>query len=819
MRTLKIIGIVAASAFIVLFLVVIFFAQTLPSIEEISNQQISQSTKIYDRTGTVLLYEINGGERRTVVPFGEMPQTLKDATVAIEDQNFYNEPAFDWRGIARAFFVDVTTGSLAQGGSTITQQLARTAFLTLNQTVTRKIKELILAVRLNEFYSKDQILGLYLNEVPYGSTISGVEEASEAYFDEPVTNLNLAQSALLAAIPQAPTYYSPWGSHVDDLLKRQKVVLQKMYELGKITKSQLTDALAYKITFQPQSTGTIKAPHFVMAVQEYLVQKYGENLVDHGGLRVMTTLDWNLQQEAETAVEQGAAQNQKLYQGYNAALVAQDPTTGQVLALVGSRDYFATSSLPAGCTPGLNCKFEPNFDVATQGLRQPGSSLKPFVYLTAFQKGYTPATTLFDVPTEFSTDPACPAIPDLNNDDTKCFHPQDFEGTFQGPISMRNALAQSVNVPAVETLYLVGIKNAVTNANSFGLVTLTSPDAYGLSLVLGGGAVRLIDLTEAYSGLSQDGIKHDQTMVLQVKDSGGNVLESYADKSSQVADAQSVRLVNDILSDADARSGLFQNSLDLTVFPGHDVALKTGTSNDYKDAWAIGYTPSLVVGVWAGNNDNTAMQRNGSSILAAVPLWHAFMQQALANQPLQTFTRPDPTNPAKPILAGNYLYNGQMHTILYYVDKNDPTGPAPADPAADPQFHNWETDLQAWAMENMPASTVVSAAALQSSAAAAQTSAPVVFAPPHVSITNPAPGVFITNAVDVLANITDMEPITRITATWNGDVVRDVSGSFGTSYVFSLSFVPPTLNGQNIFEIKAFGASGSAGESTVIVYH
>ncbi len=695
-RALQIAGVVVAAGLIVLFATIIFFAQTLPSIEEISNQQISQSTKIYDRTGSVILYEINGGERRTVVSFDQMPQTLKDATVAIEDQNFYNEPAFDWRGIARAVFVDVTTGSLAQGGSTITQQLARTAFLTLNQTVTRKIKELILAIRLNEYYSKDQILGLYLNEVTYGPTIAGVEAASENYFDEPVQNLNLAQSAVLAAIPQAPTYYSPWGSHVDDLLKRQKVVLQKMYELGKITKSQLNDALAYKIKFQPQSTGNIKAPHFVMAVEDYLVQKYGENLVNHGGLRVTTTLNWNLQQEAETAVDQGAAQNQVLYKGYNAALVAQDPKTGQVLALVGSRDYFATSSLPAGCTPALNCKFEPNFDVAVQGLRQPGSSLKPFVYLTAFQKGYTPSTTLFDVPTEFSTNSTCPAIPNLDSTNTKCFHPQNFEGTFVGPISMRDALAQSVNVPAVETLYLVGIKNAVDNANSFGLTTLTSPDTYGLSLVLGGGAVRLIDLTEAYSVLSQDGVKHNQAMVLQVKDSNGNILESYTDQSSQVADAQSVRLVNDVLTDAQARSGLFQNSLNLTIFPGYDVALKTGTSNDYKDAWALGYTPSLVVGVWAGNNDNTAMQRSGSSILAAVPMWHAFMQQALASVPPATFTPPDPANPTKPILAGNYL-SGGLHTILYYVDKNDPTGPDPTNPNIDPQFHDWEADLQTWA--------------------------------------------------------------------------------------------------------------------------
>ncbi len=818
-RSLVIVGIVVSAGVIILSLVVIYFAKTLPSIEEISSRQISQSTKIYDRTDTVLLYEITSGERRTVVPFDQVPQTLKDATIAIEDENFYNEPAFDWKGIARAFLVDITSGSFAQGGSTITQQLARTAFLTLDQTITRKIKELILAIKLNEYYSKDEILGLYLNEVPYGATISGVEEASEAYFGEPVQNINLAQSALLAAIPQAPTYYSPWGSHASDLIKRERLVLQKMYELGKITKPELTAALAYKITFEPQSTGTIKAPHFVMAVEDYLAQKYGENLVNQGGLRVITTLDWNLQQEAETAVEQGAAQNQALYHGYNAALVAQDPKTGQVLAMVGSRDYFATSSLPLGCTPGTSCKFEPNFNVATQGLRQPGSSLKPFVYLTAFQKGYTPSTTLFDVPTEFSTDPACPAIPNFADNDPHCFHPQDFEGTFQGPISMRDALAQSVNVPAVEALYLVGIKNAVQAANSFGLTTLTSPDAYGLSLVLGGGAVRLADLTEAYSALAEDGVKHNQTMIREVQDPNGNVLESYADQSTQVADPQSVRLVNDILSDAAARSGLFQNSLNLTVFPGHDVALKTGTSNDYRDAWAMGYTPSLVVGVWAGNNDNTPMQRSGSSILAAVPMWHAFMAQALQNQPLETFTKPDPANAAKPILAGNYLYNDQLHTILYYVDKDDPPGPPPANPATDPQFHNWETALLTWAAKNLPnfgsynhpVSTAPSGAAPGTPSPASD--------PPRISILTPSAGSFVANEVTVSAKITADEAITKISVLWNGFLVHDFSGSFGTNYALNWAFTPQVIGGQNLFEVQAADSSGGLGKTDVIIYH
>jgi membrane peptidoglycan carboxypeptidase len=688
-KILQITGVVIAACVIALFIAVLYFAKTVPSIQEIGSQQISQSTKIYDRTGTVLLYDVDNGDHRTLVPFDQIPQSVKDATIAIEDQNFYNEPAFDIKGIFRALYVDITTHSFAEGGSTITQQLARTAFLTLNQTLSRKIREFILAVKLNEYYSKDQILALYLNEVPYGPNISGVGEAAEDYFGVPVDQLNIAQSAVLAALPQAPTYYYPYGTHVDELLQRQQLVLQQMYSTGKITKAQLTAAQNFKIVFQPQtaSGSGIRAPHFVMAVENYLVQKYGENEVDNGGLKVITTLNWTMQQQAEAAVTAGVARNTELYQATNAAMVVQDPATGQILALVGSANYFDTAN-------------DGNFDVATQGLRQPGSSLKPFVYMTAFQMGYTPDTILFDVPTEFSIDAECPAVPDFNSTDKNCFHPQDFEGTFAGPLSIRDALAQSVNVPAVKALYLVGETNAIQNAYNFGLTTLTDPAQYGLSLVLGGGAVHLIDLTEAYSVLADQGVKHAQTMVLSVTDANGNTLESYQDQTTQVADAQSVNLINDILSDAAARAPLMGGSQGLTVFPGYDVALKTGTSNNYTDAWAMGYTPSIVVGVWAGNNNDAPMQKAGSSILAAVPMWNAFMTQALPEVPNTTFTPPAPTTATKPVLTGQYVINGQVHNILYYVDKSDPTGPDPTNPATDPEYDNWETGVENWAQAN-----------------------------------------------------------------------------------------------------------------------
>jgi membrane peptidoglycan carboxypeptidase len=677
-----------AAALSVLFF---FVTRGLPSPDQIANPVITESTKIYDRSGEVVLYEISGGQRRTSIGFDEIPESLKDATLAIENNEFYSEPAFSIRGIVRSLIYNITNpGGPLRGGSTITQQLARNAFLSLDQTIIRKLKELIVAIQIDRQYTKDKILELYLNQVPYGPVIYGVEGASQAYFGKSAKDLTVSQSAILAAIPRAPSYYSPWGNHVGDLVARQRLVLQRMYDTDRITKEELGSALAEPVTFMPRSSHGLNAAHFVMEVQDYLVEKYGEDTVRTGGLRVVTTLDWELQQLGERVVAEGAARNERLYGGKNAALVAQDPRTGQILALVGSRNYF---------DPDI----EGQFNVATNGLRQPGSALKPFVYMDAFMKGYTPNTTLFDLPTEFSGNSACPMVPSMGgpgSGDTRCFHPQNFDGDFAGPVSMRTALAHSINVPAVKTLYLTGLNSAVRLMHSMGLSTLDDPRRYGLALVLGGGAVHLTDLVNAYSVLSQDGVMHEQAMVLEVRDKSGNVLEQYQDQEKQIVDSQYPRLINNILSDVDARRGLFQSSLGLTVFPGYDVAMKTGTSNDYRDAWTMGYTPSLVVGVWAGNNDNAQMHQQGSSLLAAVPIWSNFMSEAITTRPPENFT--DPAQPAenKPIFSGRYVQDGQAHTILYYVDRNDPAGPPPSNPANDPQFLRWESSVQSWASFN-----------------------------------------------------------------------------------------------------------------------
>ncbi len=781
---------------------VVYLSRNLPTAGEISARQISQSTKIYDRTGTVLLYEISNGEERTVVSFEEMPKYLKDATISIEDEKFYQESAFDVKAIIRALLINAIHGRILQGGSTITQQLAKNAFLTSDQTISRKIKELLLAIRLNRYYSKDQILGLYLNEIPYGPTVYGVEAASEAYFNKHVKDLNLAESALIAALPKAPTYYSPWGSHTKELLGRKELILKKMLQLGKITKTEFNEASRFKFSFAPQRHG-IKAPHFIMEIQEYLVQKYGEERAREGGLRVTTALDWNLQQLAEKVVEDGAKSNEELYQGKNAALVAEDPKTGQILAMVGSRDYF-------------DIKNEGTFNVATQGLRQPGSALKPFVYYTAFTKGYTPDTVVFDVPTEFAAqNPYCPPVPDFSNSRTECFHPENFDGEFRGPVTLRRALAQSINIPAVKVLYLAGLNDSVKNAYNLGLTTLTSPDLYGLSLVLGGGAVKLVDLVEAYSVLAQDGVKHDRVLVLGVVDYNGNPLESYEDQSKAVADPQAVRLVNNILSDSDSRSGLFQNSLSLTVFPDRDVALKTGTSDDYRDAWAVGYTPSLVVGVWAGNNDNSPMQKRGSSILAAVPIWHGFFAEAIKNLPLQTFIKPDPVYPQKPILMGDYLNNKQVHSILYYVDKKTPVGPPPADPNKDPQFENWERGVLDWAGKNIP--DFYNYNQLVGISETTQIQTPQ--SPPRVKIEQPAPGTFIGETVDTVSKLEASARLKKLIVYWNGRRVQEFSLSSVLSYEFRWLFIPPEPQPQNILEIEVYDENNLSGKSGVIVYH
>ncbi|MDO8430003.1 MAG: transglycosylase domain-containing protein [bacterium] len=800
-----------------------FILNDLPNPEQFETRQVIQSTKLYDRTGKVLLYEIHGEEKRTIIPFEEIPNSVKNATVAIEDSNFYKNPGFDWKAIARALLVNLglREGYAGQGGSTITQQLAKNAFLSSEKTLIRKIKELVVSIELEGRYSKDEILNLYLNQIPYGGNAYGIEAASQTFFGKTAKDLNLAESALLASLPRATSYYSPWGKHLDEVIKRKNSVLEKMSELGYITQKEKTSAKEHVFEFVPQSTG-IKAPHFVLEIQDYLNKKYGEQFIQDSGLRVVTTLDWDLQQIAEKTVLDGANRNRDLYKGYNSALIAQDANTGQILSLVGSKDYFGIPE-PENCVPGENCQFEGNFDVATQGLRQPGSAMKPLAYVAAFEKGYTPDTVLFDLPTEFAANnPNCPLTVNFSNEDKDCFHPQNFDERFRGPVKIRTALAQSINIPAVKTLYLAGIDNVLKTAKDFGISTLTERSRYGLSLVLGGGEITLKDLVGAYSVFAQEGIKRAQVMILKITDSKENILEEYKDSGSPVIDPQYPRMINDILTDTDERAGLFSSSLPLTIFPGHQVALKTGTTNDYRDAWAIGYTPDLVVGVWSGNNNNSSMQRQGSSILAAVPIWSAFTKEALKNRPLISFNKPDPIITKKPVLNGDYITNYKIgdhiypnvHSILYYVNKNDPRGPAPKQPGDDSQFENWEEPVLRWAENTIPNFN-----STYNQLVGQVDTAELVNFQTVINLSSPKNGDFIkSESIFINSQITSQSDIGKIQLFFNNELADSRVGNFGKSFNYQFNLVPKKINLQNSLKIKVSDSQNNEVTKEIILF-
>ncbi len=660
---------------------------SLPDPKEIASVlQAAESVQIYDRTGQVLLSEAAGDKQRSILPGDQIPDHVRQATLAIEDADFYKHGAFEFRGILRAIAVNVARIKFAQGGSTITQQLAKNAFLSSEKTVTRKVKEAVLAVRLEQYYDKDELLDLYLNHIPYGRNFYGIEAASQAFFGKPAKELTLAEAALVAAVPQAPTYYSPWGSRRDELLERKDLVLRRMEKQGYIDEARLEAALKEEVKFTNEPVGVIKAAHFVNYVQEYLVEKYGEEAVAGGDFKVTTTLDWDLQQIAEEALKKGVEKNAKRNAGSNGAFLAMDPQTGQILTMVGSKNYFASSE-PEGCIDGKTCKFEGNFNVATQGLRQPGSAFKPFVYLTAFEEGLTPDTITWDTPTEFNT--GCPSIPNYSAGEGSCYHPRNFDGRFRGPVQLKEALAQSINVPAVKVLYFAGVNNAVETAKRFGITSFTDPKRYGLSLVLGGGEVKLIEMISAYSVLATEGRYHEPVAILKIEDNRGNVLEEYKESDGkEVVDPNYPRLINAILSSGDLRSPLYSASFGLTQVPGYEVAMKTGTTDNYVDAWTFGYTPNLVAGVWVGNN-NQLPTHEGSSILAALPIWHEFMAQAVPGRPYAAFTPPAPLPAENPVLRGE-LPDG-YHDFLYYLGRG-----------GEAQSSQWEFGITSWLQANIP---------------------------------------------------------------------------------------------------------------------
>ena len=700
--------------FIVLFVLVtiiisglLLWISTLeiPDLAAFEERQVQQSTKIYDRTGEILLYDLHQDMRRTNVEFSEISRHIKNATLAIEDANFYNHPGISISGIARAAIFNLRGGDLlgGQGGSTITQQVIKNALLEQDKRLTRKVKEAILALKLERDLEKDEILTYYLNESPYGGTIYGVEEAAQTFFGRSASDVSLAQAAYLAALPQAPTRLSPHGPNRDLLERRQLRVLDRMLQEEFITDQEYSEAVAEEVDFLPPAVTGIRAPHFVMYVRNLLIEEFGEEALFESGFRVITSLDYELQAEAEDIVFRRTQENTERFNATNAGMVAIDPQYGDILVMVGSKDYFSET-------------LDGNFNT-TLASRQPGSAIKPFIYAAAFEKGYLPNTVVFDVKTQFS--PRC--APYDPSSQSPCYSPNNYNGEFVGPVNLRNALAQSLNIPAVKTLYLAGVDNALKLAADMGVTTLDDPDRYGLSVVLGGGEVRLLEITQGYGVFANEGVRANTRGILQIKNNRGEVIKDFEPESEEVLDRNVTRMISDILSDNVARTPLF-GANSLVHFPDRDVAVKTGSTNNLRDAWVIGYTPNLVVGTWVGNNDNTPMG-GGLSGLITTPMWREFVDVALPQFDTLSFAQPQiELSGIKPILRGDYvdsiliaeqlqgsgdelstdLIGRNIHNILHFVDRSDPHGPYPTNPSQDPQYSNWEWSVQRWREERFP---------------------------------------------------------------------------------------------------------------------
>ncbi|MFH1426894.1 MAG: transglycosylase domain-containing protein [Candidatus Kerfeldbacteria bacterium] len=690
-RRLWQIGIVVAAIGVASFVgLYIWVARGLADITDLDKRAIVESSKIYARDGETLLYEV-GDNKRTDVTIDQISDPIEWATIALEDQTYYEHSGIKVTSIIRAGLSNVLHLDTGGGGaSTLTQQFIKNAVLTSERTYTRKIKEALLALRIEQKYTKEEILEMYLNEVYYGANFQGVETSARGFFGKSAAEVTLAEAATLAALPNDPVLLP---ADPERLKGRRDYALDQMAKLGYITQEEADAAKQDELVIKDEITA-INAPHFVFYVRSYLEDKYGQTTVRKGGLRVITTLDWDKQQKAEQAITDGIAKVES-YGGSNAALVSLDAHTGQILAMVGSRDYW-------------NDEYDGQVNVTTS-FRQPGSSFKPVIYLAAFLKGYTPDTRVFDIETDFPTE-------------TSNYHPRNYDLSQRGSVSLRYALGQSLNIPAVKLLYLVGVGNALDIAEKLGYSSFGDRSRFGLAVVLGGGEVTLLEHTNAFATFAREGEYHRPISVLKVEDRAGDVLEEWENNPIQAVDNEAVRTLNSVLSDSSARGGFYDLNL-----PDRVVAAKTGTTNDYRDAWTVGYTPSIATGVWAGNNDNSEMARGAAGLVIAAPIWNAFMQSVLAGTPAEAFNAPTYTA-ANAALAGQLektesrsvdTVTGELipeecvadypsqyvtqkdfkevHTILYYIDKNNPTGPAPSNPAADPMFNNWEAVIQSWA--------------------------------------------------------------------------------------------------------------------------
>ena len=705
---------------VIFFFYALWVSRDLPTPGKLTNPDLKDSTRILDRNGD-LLFSFYKDFNRIYVKLDDTPEDLRKATIAIEDKNFYTNQGFSVTGYLRGLLLDPIFRGRVAGGSTITQQLVKNALLSSERTVTRKLKELILAVQVDGKFTKDEILEMYLNNIPYGGSAVGVEAASNLYFDKSAKELSLSESAFLAGLPQAPSYYSPIVSGGDAYIGRTEDVLRRMREDGYISKNEEEKAMqeVKKFKFE-QKTGSIEAPHFVMYVRSLLIERFGENLVENGNLVVTTTLDKKIQNESEDIIKE-EFKKFKNYDVNNASSIVLDAKTGGILAMVGSVDYFDLEN-------------DGNFNAATS-LRQPGSSLKPITYAVAFEKGYTPAALIMDVKTEFPT-----SVPGEPN-----YIPVNYDGKYKGPVQLRFALGNSLNIPAVKMLARVGIEPVMEKGYEMGIEnwepTRENLSKVGYSLVLGGREVSLLQITSAYSVFARSGEMLPPFAIQEVIDRKGKTIYKYDEPSKRRVLSEDVAfLVSHILLDNNARLDVFGPNSYLNI-SGRSVAAKTGTTDEKRDNWTIGYTPSYVVGVWVGNNDNSPLDpRIASGVTGASPIWSKIMRAVLSGTKNEEFKQPDGVIATQvDAFSGGLPIDGQPTRVEYFIKGTEPSTKSPIyktlklskhdsgklasdqeversdydtgeyivfeedDPVSTDDKNRWQEAINAWVAENYPA--------------------------------------------------------------------------------------------------------------------
>ena len=823
----------------ILLVLVLFavFSRQLPNPNQLLNRSTDLSTKLLDRNG-VSVFEVFGEKNRSIITLDKVTPNIVHATLAVEDAGFYGHQGIDLRGVLRAV-KNTLIGSGLQGGSTITQQVVKNALLTQDRTISRKIKEFILSLQLENKYSKDQILQMYLNETPYGGQNYGVLTASKAYFDTDPSNLSVAQSAFLAGLPQRPSYYSPYSSNPSAGLERKDYVLYLMKERGwldasgvrhYLSKEDYLKARTEKLVFKSASQ-SFKAPHFVFYVKQLLADLYGEDEVEQGGLIVRTSIDLKTQELAEKIVKEEVDKAKTLNVG-NGSLVAIDPKTGEILAMVGSKDYFGSLE-PEGCVSGTtgvgSCDFEPNFNVSI-AKRQPGSSIKPLTYATMLSHGYTASFPFLDVPTVFP-----------KADAGKDYKPVNYDGKFRGPMSLRKSLGNSINIPAVKALKIVGVDQLLETAKKTGIKTLNNPARYGLALTLGGGETKLLEMTGAFATFAAKGVHRDPIAILEVKDSAGKLIYKHQDSGGDKVLGEDVAfIISDILSDDGARSEVFGFGSLLNI-PGRKVAVKTGTTDDKRDNYFMAFTPSISLGVWVGNNNNAPMNPYISSgITGATPIGHRFLVEYLKDKQSDKFEPPKNVKKLTvDVLTGMLPFKDEKTRPEWFVNGTEPTaisewfreievcksdGKISNDSCKKAEktkvktfvkitaeLPEWQVDADKWVKENYAGDSKYFPPSTTSKLYFDSDGNPNEDGDPSVEIVGRKDGDIVPLSFRLEAEVSSPHTITRVKIFLDGvEITTDTSTPYGYDFVFTFD-----QQGDHEFEVRAEDSKGKEGSTKI----